>query len=85
MPPEPRRAPTYVPLPVSGHSHKPCAEKRVGMLFVSAGSARPRRFSLLIAAGEIIVNKATISARTMELVQRPSASGAKAARIKRAG
>ncbi|MGD0489983.1 MAG: metallophosphoesterase family protein [Steroidobacteraceae bacterium] len=53
---------------VSGHSHKPRVEERGGVLFVNPGSAGPRRFTPPIAAGEIIVHGATISARTVELV-----------------
>jgi uncharacterized protein len=52
---------------VSGHSHKPRVEERGGVLFVNPGSAGPRRFTLPIAVGEIIVRDATISAGTVEL------------------
>jgi hypothetical protein len=55
---------------VSGHSHKPLIEERGGVLFVNPGSAGPRRFTLPIAAGEIIVDGARVSARTVELVLR---------------
>src|SRR3982751_1196215 len=34
---------------VSGHSHKPSAEERGGVLFVNPGSAGPRRFKLPIS------------------------------------
>jgi predicted phosphodiesterase len=53
---------------VSGHSHKPRVEERAGVLFVNPGSAGPRRFTLPIAVGEIIVNGSSVSARTVELV-----------------
>jgi putative phosphoesterase len=53
---------------VSGHSHKPRVEERAGVLFVNPGSAGPRRFTLPIAVGEIIVNGLSVSARTVELV-----------------
>jgi hypothetical protein len=52
---------------VSGHSHKPRVEERGGVLFVNPGSAGPRRFTLPIAVGEIIVHGARISARIVEL------------------
>jgi uncharacterized protein len=58
---------------VSGHSHKPRVEERGGVLFVNPGSAGPRRFRLPIAAGEIIVDGAAISARTVELASVTSA------------
>ncbi len=48
---------------VSGHSHKPLVEERNGVLFVNPGSAGPRRFSLPISAGELIVNGQQVSAR----------------------
>jgi putative phosphoesterase len=52
---------------VSGHSHKPRAEQRGSVLFVNPGSAGPRRFTLPISAGEILVRDAKLSARTVEL------------------
>jgi uncharacterized protein len=54
---------------VSGHSHKPLVEERSGVLFVNPGSAGPRRFSLPIAVGEVIINGTSVSARTVELLQ----------------
>jgi uncharacterized protein len=48
---------------VSGHSHKPLVDERDGVLFVNPGSAGPRRFSLPISAGELIVNGDQVSAR----------------------
>jgi uncharacterized protein len=36
---------------VSGHTHKPHAETRGGVLFINPGSAGPRRFSLPISIG----------------------------------
>ena len=53
---------------VSGHSHKPSAQERNGVLFVNPGSAGPRRFKLPIAAGELIVAGNTVSARTVDLM-----------------
>ena len=49
---------------VSGHSHKPKVEERGGVLYVNPGSAGPRRFTLPIAAGELIVQGQGVSART---------------------
>ena len=51
---------------VSGHSHRPLIEERDGVLFVNPGSAGPRRFSLPISAGELLVDGARVSARTVE-------------------
>ena len=53
---------------VSGHSHKPVVEERRGVLYVNPGSSGPRRFSLPISAGELIINGRTVSGRTVELV-----------------
>jgi putative phosphoesterase len=58
---------------VSGHSHKPRVEERGGVLFVNPGSAGPRRFTLPITAGEIIIQGGTISARTIALAGVPCA------------
>jgi uncharacterized protein len=51
---------------VSGHSHRPLVERRDGVLFVNPGSPGPRRFKLPIAAGELIVKGARVSARVVE-------------------
>jgi putative phosphoesterase len=40
---------------VSGHSHKPSSVERDGVLYVNPGSAGRRRFSLPIAAGELLI------------------------------
>jgi len=55
---------------VSGHSHKPSVEKRGGILYVNPGSCGPRRFKLPISVGELIVEGAEVSARTVELTER---------------
>src|SRR5882672_3907185 len=52
---------------VSGHSHKPLIDERHGVLYVNPGSAGPRRFSLPIAAGELVVDGASVTARIVEL------------------
>jgi uncharacterized protein len=51
---------------VSGHSHQPLVEQRDGVLVVNPGSPGPRRFKLPIAAGELIVQGAKVSARIVE-------------------
>jgi hypothetical protein len=56
-----------VHLVVSGHSHKPSAERRDGVLFVNPGSAGPRRFKLPISVAEVIVTGDILSARLVEL------------------
>lgn len=52
---------------VSGHSHKPRVEERDGVLYVNPGSAGPRRFTLPIAVGELLVRGRAVSARIVEL------------------
>ncbi len=52
---------------ISGHSHKPLVSKRDGILYVNPGSCGPRRFTLPVSAGEILVNGNEVSARTVDL------------------
>jgi putative phosphoesterase len=52
---------------VTGHSHKPKAEMRNGVLFVNPGSAGPRRFTLPISLGYLLVEHATVKAELVEL------------------
>jgi uncharacterized protein len=50
---------------ISGHSHKPRAEKREGVLYLNPGSAGPRRFKLPIALAKLHVRE---DALTYELI-----------------
>ena len=59
---------------VSGHSHKPAIVERDGVLFVNPGSAGPRRFTLPISIGELVVEGRSIAARVVELSQEPGAA-----------
>lgn len=52
---------------VSGHSHKPLVQERLGILYVNPGSAGPRRFKLPVAVGELLVEGTSVSARIAEL------------------
>lgn len=52
---------------VHGHSHRPHVEERDGILFVNPGSSGPRRFTLPIAVGELMVDGSAISARIVDL------------------
>lgn len=52
---------------ITGHSHKPSAEIRRGVLFLNPGSAGPRRFSLPVALARIEVQGSTLSHRLVEL------------------
>jgi len=50
-----------------GHSHQPRVEMRDGVLFVNPGSAGPRRFTLPIAVGELLISGDRVDARIIEL------------------
>lgn len=52
---------------VSGHSHKPARVERGGVLYVNPGSAGRRRFTLPIAAGELLVEDGQVAARLVTL------------------
>ena len=54
---------------VSGHSHKPLIEQRDGILYVNPGSCGPRRFTLPISVGEMIVEGTKVRVRTVELIE----------------
>ena len=40
---------------IAGHSHKPVVAERDGVLFVNPGSAGPRRFSLPVTVGYLMI------------------------------
>jgi putative phosphoesterase len=52
---------------VSGHSHVPLVRERDGVWFVNPGSSGPRRFSLPVSIGELIVDGGGVTPRTVEL------------------
>jgi putative phosphoesterase len=52
---------------VSGHSHKPSCVERGGVLYVNPGSAGRRRFTLPIAAGELLIRDGQVEARLRTL------------------
>jgi uncharacterized protein len=52
---------------VSGHSHQPGWREKNGVLFVNPGSAGPRRFSLPITVGRLVVTGTRITAETIAL------------------
>ncbi len=58
---------------VSGHSHRPLAEERQGVLYVNPGSAGPRRFKLPVSAAELRVDGGAVSVRLVDLVPGPVA------------
>jgi putative phosphoesterase len=52
---------------VAGHSHRPRREMRAGVLYFNPGSAGPRRFSLPIAVGRLVIRKGVVRASLMRL------------------
>jgi putative phosphoesterase len=55
---------------ITGHSHRPLAEERDGVLFFNPGSAGPRRFRLPISMGRLLITGSRVvgELRTLELV-----------------
>jgi putative phosphoesterase len=53
---------------VSGHSHKPACIERDGVLYVNPGSAGRRRFTLPVAAGELLIEGGQVEVRLVTLV-----------------
>lgn len=52
---------------VSGHSHRPRMEERDGVWFANPGSAGPRRFSLPVSVGEVVIEGGRVTARSILL------------------
>ena len=52
---------------VSGHSHRPLAERRGAVLYLNPGSAGPRRFKLPISIAELRIEGCAITPRLVEL------------------
>jgi putative phosphoesterase len=68
---------------ITGHSHKPVSQLRNGVLFVNPGSAGPRRFTLPVSVGRLVVSGAGVQSELVELqVAPPVRRTAKQARAK---
>jgi putative phosphoesterase len=52
---------------VSGHSHKPRLDEHDGVLYINPGSAGPRRFSLPVSVGELLVAGDLLTPRLVRL------------------
>ncbi|HET9741166.1 MAG TPA: metallophosphoesterase family protein [Terriglobales bacterium] len=52
---------------ISGHSHQPRIEWRDGVLFFNPGSAGPRRFSLPISLGKILIDDGQLNPELIEV------------------
>ncbi len=70
-PPGPRRRPPIAGGPerivVFGHSHQPLAEKRDGVLWFNPGSAGPKRFSLPVSVGQLVIEGGRLRRRLIGL------------------
>jgi hypothetical protein len=56
---------------VFGHSHKPLAEWRRGVLFLNPGSAGPRRFQLPVSVAWLHIEPARLDAQIVTLTVSP--------------
>jgi len=54
---------------ISGHTHRPAADVRNGVLYLNPGSAGPRRFKLPIAIARLEIVGDRVSPEIIELVQ----------------
>lgn len=55
---------------VYGHSHQPKIEEKNGVLYFNPGSAGPRRFSLPVSVGRLVIESGKIRAKLVELKSR---------------
>lgn len=62
---------------IYGHSHKPVAETRNGVLYLNPGSAGPRRFSLPITVALLELNSTGLAAEIvpLQVPARPAEKG----------
>lgn len=52
---------------ISGHSHRPSAEVRDGVLFLNPGSAGPRRFRLPVALARLEIRGGTLRPKLIQI------------------
>jgi hypothetical protein len=52
---------------VFGHSHRPLAERRHGVLWFNPGSAGPRRFRLPVSVGRLVIEDGRVRPRLIPL------------------
>jgi hypothetical protein len=52
---------------VSGHSHRPVAENRDGVLYLNPGSAGPRRFNLPVSVARLEISGGEVRARLLRI------------------
>lgn len=52
---------------VSGHTHRPLAETRRGVLYLNPGSAGPRRFSLPVTVARLTLDAGRVDSTIVEI------------------
>jgi hypothetical protein len=52
---------------IAGHSHRPMHEERDGVLYFNPGSAGPRRFTLPVAVGRLVVDGTSLRGEILTL------------------
>ena len=58
---------------VSGHSHRPAISERDGVLYINPGSAGPRRFTLPVSVGHLVIDGTSVSPQLVTLEVRGAA------------
>jgi len=61
---------------ISGHSHVPAQQRRHGVLYFNPGSAGPRRFSLPVSVGRLVLSGSAVRGELITLSPLTSNSGA---------
>jgi|SRR5215468_7135641 len=54
---------------VYGHSHKPASEMKKGVLYFNPGSAGPRRFSLPVTVGRLMIERGAIRGEIIHVLR----------------
>ena len=60
-------APAGFRVVISGHSHRPSVMRRGGVLFLTPGSAGPRRFKLPVAVARLRVREESVNSHIVKL------------------
>jgi putative phosphoesterase len=53
---------------IAGHSHRPRQEERDGVLYFNPGSAGPRRFTLPVSAGRLLIEGGGVRGEIIDLL-----------------
>jgi len=52
---------------VSGHTHRPVAEEKGGVLYLNPGAAGPRRFTLPVTVARVTLDEGRVGAEILEI------------------